>query len=70
MTEVIWSPNGGRLNSYCASIGRYRWALTLKPVGWVLENLSARMSDVFVTPETSSARTAFRKAVAKARNVA
>lgn len=70
MTAAIWSPNGGKLNSYLASIGRYRWALTLKPVGWVLENLSTRMSDVFVTPVTSDADVAFSKAVTKARNIA
>lgn len=70
MAAAIWTPNGGRLNSYLGSIGRYRWALTLKSVGWVLENLSARMEDVFVTPVTSSADTAFHKAILKARNVA
>lgn len=70
MTATIWSPNGGRLNSYLASIGRYRWALTLKSVGWVLENLSVRAEDVFVTSAASDADIAFARAILKARNVA
>lgn len=70
MTAATWAPNGGRLNSYLASIGGCQWALTLKPVGWVLENLTTRMHDVFVMPATSDTDTAFSKAITKARNVA
>lgn len=70
MTAAIWSPNGGKLNSYLTSIGRYRWALTLKPVGWVLENLSVRMHDVFVASVNADADAAQNKAITKARNIA
>lgn len=70
MAAVIWSPNDGRLNSYRASIGSYDWALTLKHVGWVLENLTGHMADVFVAPVTSSKDNALLRAVSKARSVA
>lgn len=71
MEAEIWSANGGRLNSYRATVGNYTWALTLKTVGWMLENLtSPSMSDVFIAPVTADAGVAFRKATRQVRMVA
>ena len=70
MTAVKWAPNGGRLNSYRASIGHIEWVLELKRVGWVLVNLSYRMHDVFVASVSADTSIAQSRAITKARNVA
>lgn len=70
MAEEIWSANGGRPSSYHAHIGNYTWALTLKAVGWVLENLTAPMADVFVAPVSASMNVLFLRATLKARATA
>lgn len=71
MTAAMWATNGGRLNSYRATVGNYTWVLTLKAVGWVMENLTApSMGPVFVASVKADADIAFTAAITKAERVA
>lgn len=68
MTAAMWSPNGGRLNSYRAVIGNHAWVLDLRLIGWMMT--APMVGDVFVAPITADADVAFTRATREARRTA